>query len=98
MLMRIGIGMLTDGAFGSIELPKESQDLCCPQCGTLLGDRGQCSAQFLEWPERPYNSNRPEEESGNNVIKIIVDCRSCGCVDKEPMFRKTWELMHPDRI
>jgi RNase P subunit RPR2 len=87
-LMRIGVGTLTNGELGSIELPKESQDLCCPQCGTLLGDRGQCSAQFLEWPN----------ENQVNVLRMIVNCRSCGCIDKEPMFRKTWEFMYPDRI
>jgi hypothetical protein len=91
-IMRIGVGMLIPGEqFGSIELPERAEDLCCPQCGTLLGDRGQCSAQFLECPSGPGMN-------ALNVLRAIVDCRSCGCVDKELMFRKTWEFSHPDRI
>lgn len=91
-IMRIGTGMLIPGEqFGSVGLPERSEDLCCPQCGTLVGDRGQCSAQFMEWPSG-------QEDDAPNVLRIIVDCRNCGCVDKEPMFRKSWEFMHPDRI
>jgi len=88
--MRIGVGMLSREG-GSIELPEDSEDLCCPRCGTLVGDRGQCSVQFFEWPSGP-KMNAP------NVLRVIVDCRSCGCIDKELMFRKTWEHMHPDRL
>jgi len=81
--MRIGMGMLMPGEGRSVELPKRAEDLCCPQCGTLLGDKGQCSAQVLECPSVDQV----------NVVKIIVNCRFCGCINKEPMFKNTFELL-----
>jgi RNase P subunit RPR2 len=81
--MRLGLGMLMPREGGFVELPKKAENLCCPQCGTLLGNKGQCSAQFIE---------RPRADQVN-VVKIIVDCRSCGCINKEPMFKNTFELL-----
>ncbi len=87
---RIGLGCLSrDG--GSVELP-ENVTWCCPRCGTLVADKGQCLVMFMEWPQA--------DESGKeqNVLRMTVDCRNCGCIDKEPMNRKTWAFIHKDDL
>lgn len=88
---RIGLGYVTCGDGGSVELPEDAT-WCCPQCGALVADKGQCSVMFMEWPQASPDGKEV------NVIKMIVDCRSCGCVDREPMDRKTWEIFYPDRV
>ena len=87
---RIGLGVFSrDG--GSIELPPGTgMEMCCPQCGTLAADRGQCSVHFRE----VFKEN--EEDSHlqpTSVIGLEVDCRSCGCYGKSPMLPATYKFM-----
>ena len=67
---RIGLGCLAKDGFGSVELP-ENIELCCPQCGSLVADKGQCSVFFSEVPEEMDNHMTP------NVVGLVVDCRAC---------------------
>ena len=58
---------------GSAELPEEVT-LFCPQCGTKVADKGQCVAEL---------AMVQGESITGFIIKIIVDCRSCGCCNRE---------------
>lgn len=71
---RIGIMSLVRDRKGSIELPEEIT-LFCPQCGTLVADKGQCLAEL---------SLIPGESKTGFIVRLLVDCRNCGCSDKEP--------------
>ena len=67
---RIGISSLL-GYGGSIELP-EQITLCCPQCGTQVADKGQCSAELIKIPD-------PRVRKGSGfLVELRVDCRNCG--------------------
>jgi len=70
---RIGLGILTKSRSGSVELPEEVT-LYCPQCGTKVADKGQCSVSFAN----------VFDEFGASVLRLLVDCRNCGCHDREP--------------
>lgn len=82
---RIGLGCLAGhGRGGSVELPEEANEaMCCPQCGSLVRDGSQCFVMFIEWPN----------EQDINVVRMVVDCRGCGCVSKEPMMCRTWQFL-----
>jgi len=71
---RIGIMSLVGSQMGSIEFPEEVT-LCCPQCGTLAMDKGQCGVEFVQ----QFCPNRKK-----HVLSLIVDCRSCGCYGEPP--------------
>lgn len=71
---RLGIMSLVSNQMGSVELPEEVT-LFCPQCGTQVADKGQCLAELAKVPG---------ESKTGFVIKVIVDCRNCGCYGKEP--------------
>lgn len=71
---RIGTMGLT-GHSGSVELPDEVE-LCCPQCGTPVADKGQCLVQFIKVPNK-------ESKTGMEV-RLDADCRSCGCFGRPP--------------
>ena len=71
---RIAFGSIGTGP-GSIALPEEVT-LSCPQCGTLVGDKGQCIASFEAVPNR-------ESKTGMS-LKVLIDCRNCGASMKEP--------------
>ena len=71
---RLGIGALIRSQTGSVELPEEVT-LFCPQCGTAVADKGQCLAEM---------AIVPGESKTGFVLKIIVDCRNCGCYGREP--------------
>jgi|WetSurMetagenome_2_1015567.scaffolds.fasta_scaffold01363_12 hypothetical protein len=66
---RIGIMSLVAGQTGSIELPEEVT-LSCLQCGTLVADKGQCLVGLVKVPGKSKTGF---------VVKLMVDCRSCGC-------------------
>ena len=68
---RIGFFTIARGP-GSVELPEEVT-LFCPQCRTKVADKGDCIANFLGVPDN----------SRNLVVKLVVDCRKCGCHDEE---------------
>jgi hypothetical protein len=70
---RIGISSIVRGS-GSVELPEEI-NLFCPQCKTGVADKGQCIAEFFG----------TIDSSGNVILKVMVDCRICGCYNKEPI-------------
>ena len=72
---RIGISSLVDSRMGSIELPEEVT-LLCPQCGTLVADKGQCLVELAKVPD--------DKSKTGFVVKLMVDCRSCGCDGREP--------------
>jgi len=74
---RIGIMSLVSSQMGSVELPEEVT-LFCPQCGTSAADKGQCLVELARVPA--------ESKTGFTgfVVKVIVDCRNCGCYGKEP--------------
>lgn len=74
---RIAFGSLGIGP-GSITLPSEV-DLLCPQCETPVGDKGQCLANFEVIPD--------EKSVTNFSVRILVDCRMCGCTMREPAIR-----------
>ena len=71
---RIGTDGLLGGV-GSVEMP-EGVTLCCPQCKTLVADKGQCLAEFIMIPL--------DEPIGDFSLGIHVDCRNCGCSSKPP--------------
>ncbi len=71
---RLGIMSLVASQTGSIELPR-GVTLFCPQCGTKVADKGQCIAELVRVPG---------ESITGFIVKIIVDCRNCGCHDREP--------------
>lgn len=71
---RLGIMSLVKSGMGSIELPEEVT-LFCPQCGTQAADKGQCLAELAAMPG---------ESKTGMVVKLIVDCRNCGCYGREP--------------
>jgi len=72
---RIGTHGLT-GEAGSISEFPDEVTLCCPQCKTLVADKGQCLAEFISIPSK--------ESKTGFILGLIVDCRSCGCNDKPP--------------
>jgi len=72
---RIGIMSLVRGGFGSVDLPEEVT-LKCPQCGTEVADKGQCLVEFAKVPDK--------ESKTGCIMRLQVDCRSCGCFGKEP--------------
>lgn len=63
------------GKSGSVELPDDIM-LCCPQCGTLAADKGQCLVGFIKVSDK-------ESKTGMTVM-LEVDCRSCGCFGRPP--------------
>ena len=71
---RLGIMSLVSNQMGSVELPEEIT-FFCPQCGTQVADKGQCLAELAKVPG---------ESKTGFVVKVIVDCRNCGCYGKEP--------------
>ena len=71
---RLGIMSLVDSGSGSVELPEEIT-LYCPQCGTEVADKGQCLAELAKVPG---------ESKTGFIVKLMVDCRCCGCLDREP--------------
>ena len=71
---RIGIMSLVESGNGSVELPSEIT-LFCPQCGIPVADKGQCLAELAKV--------KGESKTGF-VVKLIVDCRSCGYYGGEP--------------
>lgn len=71
---RLGVMSLVKSQMGSVELPGEVT-LFCPQCGTQVADKGQCLAELAKVPG---------ESKTGFVIKVLVDCRSCGCFGREP--------------
>jgi hypothetical protein len=71
---RIGLMGLT-GEMGSVEMPNEVT-LYCPQCKTLVADKGQCLVEFIKIPDK--------ESKTGFVLGLSVDCRSCGCCGKPP--------------
>ena len=71
---KLGIAPLTKDKTGSVELPEEIT-LFCPQCSTKVADKGQCLVELA----------MVEGESKTGfVVKLLVDCRSCGCHGREP--------------
>lgn len=66
---------LVRSGMGSVELPEEIT-MYCPQCGTEVADKGQCLAELRPWPD-------PNSKTGF-VVKLTIDCRTCGCLDREP--------------
>lgn len=72
---RIGIMSLIESRMGSVELPEEVT-LHCPQCGTEVADKGQCLVELSKMPEKSSKTGF--------VVKLTVDCRTCGCFGKEP--------------
>ena len=71
---RLGIVSLISGQGGSVELPEEVT-LFCPQCGTEVADKGQCLAELAKVPGKSQTGF---------VVKVMVDCRNCGCYGQEP--------------
>jgi len=71
---RLGIMSLVESGTGSVELPEEVA-LFCPQCGTLVADKGQCLVELAKVPG---------ESKTGFVVRLVVDCRSCGCQGREP--------------
>jgi hypothetical protein len=71
---RIGFGSLVNTS-GSVVLPT-SVTLECPQCKTPVADKGQCLANFEMVPN--------PEASDQMCLRVLVDCRNCGCMMKEP--------------
>jgi len=71
---RLGIVSLVGSQMGSVELP-EDVTLFCPQCGTKVADKGQCLAELAKVPG---------ESKTGFVVKVVVDCRNCGCYGREP--------------
>jgi hypothetical protein len=59
---------------GSVELPEEVT-LFCPQCGTEVADKGQCLVELAKVPG---------ESKTGFVVKLVTDCRTCGCFGNEP--------------
>lgn len=72
---RIGIMSLVKGGFGSVDLPEEVT-LKCPQCGTEVADKGQCPVELAKVPDK--------ESKTGFIVKLLVDCRTCGCYGREP--------------
>jgi uncharacterized Zn finger protein len=60
---------------GSIELPEEVT-LYCPQCGTEVADKGQCLVSFV---------SVLAEKKKNMEVRLLVDCRVCGCLGEAPV-------------
>ena len=75
---RIGLGILGEGGFGSVELP-EKVTLYCPQCGTPAADKDQCLVSFATPPV-----NDPDTPRALDQVILVVDCRNCGCDGKPP--------------
>lgn len=74
---RIGLSALLSSRMGSVELPEEIT-LCCPQCGTLCCDKGQCILEFTAIPS---------SEIEKFEVRLVVDCRNCGCFGRVPVVR-----------
>ncbi len=72
---RIGISGLVRSLQGSVELSEEVT-LYCPQCGTECADKGQCLLSF---------GCVPVPEKKNMEVKLLVDCRTCGCFGEAPV-------------
>lgn len=71
----IGTRSLTEKPSFVSEFPEEV-GLCCPQCGTLVVDKGQCLVVFNPVPSK--------ESKTGFLLYMTVDCRSCGCFGKPP--------------
>lgn len=71
---RLGIAALVNSQGGSVELPEEIT-LFCPQCGEKAADKGQCLVGLVKIPEKSKTGF---------VVRLMVDCRACGCYGKEP--------------
>jgi len=76
---RIGTHGLTGEAGSTSDFPDEIE-LCCPQCGTLAADKGQCVVEFVPVPAK-------EESKTGFLLGMTVDCRSCGCFGKPPAIK-----------
>lgn len=74
---RIGVGSLTKDRFGSVTLPEDTT-MCCPQCGTLVADKGQCIVNF----QAKVRSAPPTH--GDFIVFLEVDCRNCGYMGEDP--------------
>ena len=57
------------GKEGSVEMP-EGVSYCCPKCGTLVADKGDCLVEFILIP--------CEDSVTGSVLSILADCRACG--------------------
>ncbi len=90
---RIGLGCLggIGGTHESVELPP-GYSMCCPECGELAADLGQCIVTFQDVP--------PEKERGDGtapgVVGMVVDCRSCGYYGSGPMRPLVFAIMRRD--
>ena len=71
---RIGIMQLVRSRTGSAELPEEIT-LYCPQCGAEVADKGNCLVSL---------NAVPGDSKTGFVVKLLVDCRTCGCDGREP--------------
>lgn len=71
---RLGIMSLVSSQMGSVELPEEVTFLC-PECATQVADKGQCIAELAKVSGK---------STTGFVVRVIVDCRNCGCYGQEP--------------
>jgi hypothetical protein len=75
--IRIGLASMLQGRMGSVALPEEVK-LFCPQCGEPVMDKGQCALEMREVFDATPRTT---------IARLLVDCRVCQCVDKEPTTR-----------
>ncbi len=75
---RLGIApLLSDQMMpqkGSLTMPDEVT-FYCPNCGSPSADKGQCLVEVAKVPGKSKTGF---------IVKIIVDCRSCGSFGEEP--------------
>jgi hypothetical protein len=75
VVTRIGLAPILQARTGSVALPAEVT-LSCPQCGALAADKGNCLVEMRRVTD--------EKSKTGFVARLAVDCRSCGCSDREP--------------